>query len=158
MGTREPLLPFFVLRCNYIPPGGIVNIKSSKGLTFASSGLPEAPSAGQCAALTRRGSLIGASLPPPHPEPSPRMLALEIRRVYRRQRPTSGASLILAFPSALDAPTAPRTPLAVPPRPTRSRPRPVLPPLGRLPRHKGGAVVAIARAVRRRMARSARRA
>ena len=55
-----------------------------------------------------------------------------------------------ALPPALDTPATPRTPLAAPPRPTRSRPRPVLPPLGRLPRHKGGAVVAIARAVRQR--------
>lgn len=40
---------------------------------------------------------------------------------------------MLAFPSALDAPTAPRTPLAAPPRPTRSRPRPVPPPIRAAP-------------------------
>ena len=58
----------------------------------------------QRAALARRGRLIGASLPPPRPEPSPRMPALEIRGDYRRQRPASGASPMPAFPSALDTP------------------------------------------------------
>ena len=118
---------------------------------------PKQPFHRQRATLARRGRLIGASLPPPRPEPSPRMPALEIRQSCWCRGSASGASPMPAFPSALDAPTTPRTPLATLPRPTRSRPRPVLPSLGRLPRHKGGAVLAIARAVRRRrMARSAR--
>lgn len=104
MGTREPLLPFFVLRCNYIPLGGIVNAKSINGLTFFIERSVGGSERGQQAALTRRGRLTGASLPPSRPEPSPRMLALKIRRDYRRQRLASGASLMPALPPALDTP------------------------------------------------------
>ena len=77
--------------------------------------------------------MTGASLPPSRPEPSPRMLTLKIRRDYRRQRLASGASLMPALPPALDTPATPRTPLAAPPRPTRSRPCPVPPPIRAAP-------------------------
>ena len=77
--------------------------------------------------------MTDASLPPPRPEPSPRMPALKIRRDYRRQRLASEASLMPALPPALDTPATPRTPLAAPPRPTRSRPRPIPPPIRAAP-------------------------
>lgn len=48
--------------------------------------------------------MTGGSLPPSRPEPSPRMLALKIRRDCRRQRLASGASLMPALPPALDTP------------------------------------------------------
>ena len=38
-----------------------------------------------------------------------------------------------ALPPALDTPATPRTPLAAPPRPTRSRPRPIPPPIRAAP-------------------------
>ena len=95
--------------------------------------------------------MTGASLPPSRPEPSPRMLALKIRRDYRRQRLASGASLMPALPPALDTPQHTHSFGSVTPPDKK-------PPAPRSAAHKGGAVVAIARAVRRRMARSARRA
>ena len=75
--------------------------------------------------------MTGASLPPSRPEPSPRMLALKIRRDCRRQRLASGASLMPALPPALDTPQ--HHALLWQPRPTRSHPRPVPPPIRAAP-------------------------
>ena len=127
MKSGEPLLLFFVLRCNYIPLGGIVNEKSTNGLTFPLNALLEVPSvrtvrlgcwrhspygtgtalhAGSQRPLTRPANLrsADASLPTPHPTPLPRLPARGIRQDYRRQRPKSGASLMPALPPTLDSP------------------------------------------------------
>ena len=76
--------------------------------------------------------MTGASLPPSRPEPSPRMLALKIRRDYRRQR-LARSFTDASFAASARHPTTPRTPLAASPRPTRSRPRPVPPPIRAAP-------------------------
>ena len=76
--------------------------------------------------------MTGASLPLSRPEPSPRMLALKIRRDYRRQR-LARSFTDASFAASARHPTTPRTPLAASPRPTRSRPRPVPPPIRAAP-------------------------
>ena len=60
------------------------------------------------------------------------MLALKIRRDYRRQR-LARSFTDASFAASARHPTTPRTPLAASPRPTRSRPRPVPPPIRAAP-------------------------
>ena len=76
--------------------------------------------------------MTGTFLPPSRPEPSPQMLALKIRRDYRHQR-LARSFTDASFAASARHPTTPRTPLAASPRPTRSRPRPVPPPIRAAP-------------------------
>ena len=76
--------------------------------------------------------MTGTFLPPSRPEPSPQMLALKIRRDYQHQR-LARSFTDASFAASARHPTTPRTPLAASPRPTRSRPRPVPPPIRAAP-------------------------
>ena len=60
------------------------------------------------------------------------MLALKIRRDYRRQR-LARSFTDASLAASARHPTTPRTPLAASPRPTRSRPCPVPPPIRAAP-------------------------